>query len=245
MSNKKLTLPNNGIMPGIGAMDGTDNTSLSNFVQLMQKTSKALETVAGAKIGDIIDSEGRKLNGKPFIAVFKFNMFTKFKPADEGGGVEWRTTNCKDQRVIDGIVWEKDKKGNTIKPAVSKSVNLVAVYDEDFDKPVIIPFRSTSLKTAQQLIKQAIMDGSLCHRTYSLDSEKQEAKKFTFQVMTLKIGKPIDKKLLEKANSAYEQHAGDYARMSAFVDVAKVELPGEAAAEEAPEGPKKKNGRTF
>lgn len=244
MSNKELTLPNNGIMPGIGAMDETDNTSLSNFAQLMQKTSKALEEIDGAKIGDIIDSDGRKLNGKPFIAVFKFNMFTKFKPADEGGGVEWRTTNSKDQRVIDGMVWGKDKKGNTVKPEVSKSINLVAVYEEDFEKPVIIPFRSTSIKTAQQLIKQAITDGSLCHRTYSLDSEKQEAKSYTYQVMTLKIGKPIDKKLLVKANEAYEHHAADYARMSSFLDGAKVELPGEIT-EEVPEEPKKKNGRTF
>ena len=243
--SKEITLPNNGIMPGIGAMDETDNTSLNNFAQLMQKTSKALETVAGAKIGDIIDSEGHKLNGKPFIAVFKFNMFTKFKPADEGGGVEWRTTNCKDQRVIDGMIWEKDKKGNTIKPAVSKSINLVAIYDGNFDKPVIIPFRSTSLKTAQALIKQAITDGSLYHRIYSLDSEKQEAKKYTYQVMTLKIGKPIDKKLLIKANAAYEQHAADYNRMSSFVDEAKTELPGEDIGEDINEEVNKHNGRTF
>ena len=240
MTSNLPAVQNEKIVPGIGAMDETDNTSLSNFAQLMQKTSKKLEEDTKLKIGDIVDMNGVKLNGKSFIPVFKFNVFTKFAPIDEGGGVEWRTTNCKDQRVVEGLVWKKDKKGNTIKPEVSKSGNLIVAFDGDFDNLVIIPFRSTSLKTLNLLMKQAISDGSLYFRTYSVGSEKKEAKGFTYQVMTVQVGKPIDKKLLAQAEKVYNQQSSDYTRMSAFIE--NEELPGiDDAHEELKSGKMNKN----
>lgn len=232
-----------GVAPYIGPMDETDAVGMGNFAQLIQKNSKRKDEDPSLKDGWLVDGEGNKLNGKKFLPIFKFNVFTKFIPVDEGGGVEWRTTNSKEERVVKGLLWKKHPKTKkTVKPEVAKSLNIIAVFDDNFDNPVVLPFRSTSMRAGQGIIKQAVKDKAIFARYYSIESSKETKNGQTYFILGMKISqdKP-SKKVFETAKAAYEKCLEDYTRMAAALEGTDVSFDPEEL--EGQEEQDKTNGK--
>jgi len=210
MTNE-LLVPGGELVEGFGAVDSTDQSSSGNYAKLLNKSSKEVDSGEG-KAGQIIDSQGVVLNGKNFLPVFKYNTFIQFNDESEGLGVKRKTFDASEDWVLEGLKWIDGEK-----PLVTKVVNLICVFDDDFENPVVLSFRSTSIKTVSKIIQSArkANPAVLYHKWFTLGSNKEEARGYSYYVMT---AKPVEGKItaptVKKAKLLFAKQVEDYSRMA-------------------------------
>lgn len=236
MTNE-IMKPGGNIMDGLGAVDNTDKFGSSNYARLLNKSSKAVEDGEGEP-GQILDSEGNILNGKKFLPVFKYNSFLEFNSEKDGLGLKRRSFNADEEWVKRGLEWVGKEK-----PVVTKVINIISVFGSDFDKPVVLSFRSTSIKTARKIITAAEKSGALYLQLFELDSRKEETKGYTYYVFTAKpVEGKISKPHVDKAKKMFTKCAEDYVRMASS-SAAESFNPEDFETKEEPNPRMKKNGK--
>ena len=168
----------------------------------------------GLLSGMIINSLTRQELKGTFIPLFVYKSYVKF--GDELKA-EWSTMDRTDPRVVEGLKWninERSKKNE--KPEVTEFINFACVFNEDLSFPVILGFKSTSLKKGKTLLTLCLMQSGQApipgtsktqfdrkHR-YEIGVEEIDGIKTywipTFSVPKDKMVFEIDNELQEKLN---------------------------------------------
>lgn len=101
--------------------------------------------------GDLINTlSGEKIASRDalpkFVPIFAWNLWIKFKEP-RGAGIDYMTREKKDVPAAD-LEWVETPKGR--KPGVTKIMNWVCLF-EGHSEPMVLSFKSTSIKAGQTL----------------------------------------------------------------------------------------------
>lgn len=184
MSNKEMAVPGKG---GALSLEGEDIThgGISSKdlelprVNILQALSPdVIEDPAEFKPGTIINSITKEILPPKFIPLFAFKQYAKF---DEDGKLDWSTMDKTDVRVEEGLVWTKDDKGESVPPEVTEFLNVLCVFEDDTEMPLILSFKKSSLKLGRQFLTLIALKGSGHGQWYSLATkQKQDGQKNYF-----------------------------------------------------------------
>lgn len=165
----------------------------------------------GFKPGDIINQlTGEKIKSRKFTPILAWNQWTKWKEP-RGSGIEYTLRNKRDVPPED-LEW--DREGGK-PPVAQQSMNFVVLFD-GLDTPLVLSFKSKSLKAGRSLNSIEKIRGARGPGFYELQTKKEQNAKGTFLVPVIRpIGDP-PKALKEAADGFFASMGG-----------AQVEVAGE------------------
>ena len=151
-----------------GADDGDLLMPRLKVVQPIEAVNFDSVNEPNIKPGVFINSITHEILGNEFIPIFVMKSWIKFKPQSEGGGMEWRSTDANDPRVIAESKWGIDDRGNDVPPLAASYLNFFSVM-EGSESPLMISFTKTSYKAGKKLLSLAkLRPGDLFSRKYRL-----------------------------------------------------------------------------
>lgn len=169
-------------------------------IELLQAMSPAVANGQG-KAGELVNQITKTaLTTNIFVPIAMHRKFIKWIPRDEGGGIEYQTTDPKDPRVIKDTAWGPSGE----KPKCTKYLNFLVLLEGD-TLPIILSFAMTSFQTGRKLYTMCKMaGGDIWERKYklsSIDKPYQNSKYYVFEVA--EAGKSEEREL-KIAESLYE-----------------------------------------
>lgn len=136
-----------------------------------------------AEEGDILNSLTKeKLNGKKFIAVFKYNNNIEWKPRSEGGGIKCYSSDGKTGKMSDGTLlvcaqckrneFDNSKTGAESLPKCTKYMNFFGFFEGE-RMPIILSFAKTNYAEGKKLFSLAkVSMQNMWHFAYTLCEKK-------------------------------------------------------------------------
>lgn len=180
---------------------------------LLQSTSPVLKDNKNLNEGEFINSVTQEVLSGRFIPLFPFKQYAKFSM---DGKLEWTTVNRNDPRVINGLKWIDNQK-----PEVTEFLNFMIVMEANPDIPLILSFKSTSLKVGKQFLTLLELKRTKTKKpyyayTYELGSKVQARGAQSWFVP--KIGMPTEKHEVEN-HSVYADMVSQYQPLVQNVNV--------------------------
>lgn len=199
------------MVPRLGFEDEQDGDIVLPRAKILQPTSDELvnERYADSnfKGGQLINSLTKEILPGKFIPIMKFNSRMLWIPKKAGGGMACRSENAKYGKVLDAPKWGPwEESTNTFKPALSvtngqqimcdacpyanwngdtppictKSMNFLVMF-EGMSFPLVLSFKSTSLKHGKKLYSMAKMQpGNMFDYVYELKTFRRSTDKGVF-----------------------------------------------------------------
>lgn len=170
----------------LGFDDGDDKDLIIPRVKLVQSNDMANfdpATEGDIRPGMFINSITHEILDPEFIPIFVFKKWIKFTPMDQGGGIEWQSSDPNDPRVIEEAKWGE----NDEKPLATTFLNFFSLF-KGCESPLLLSFSRTSYKAGKKLYSLAkLRPGDIFSRKYKLLS-KQVKDKFTYWVFDVAPG---------------------------------------------------------
>lgn len=175
-------------------------------IELLQALSPAVtEGEEGMVPGIMVNSLTKELLGEDgkatTITPIKVEKnFIKWRPREEGGGIDYRTSDPEDPRVKEDTKWGK----NGEKPACTSYLNFLCLV-EGQDMPMVLSCAMTNYKVGRDLLTMAFMSGKDCFAySYALSSKKRTNNYGTFYTYSIKRAGPSKDDTREKAEQMYK-----------------------------------------
>src|SRR3990172_5735748 len=135
--------------------------------------------------GDLINSLTGEAYPTPFqfIPILKWKEWIKWKPLDEGGGIEYRTTDREDERLRGDGKWGE----NGEKPTATPYLHFLVMPLHNGKVPVVLSFSRSGYAAGKKLLNMsALMGGNMFSRRYEaiveLGEYKAAKKEYYFQI---------------------------------------------------------------
>ena len=178
-----------------------DNVSSEDYLlprlELLQALSPTVQEEKG-KAGELVNSITKRKVNTTFIPVRLEKTFIRWIPRSEGGGIEYRTNNPLDPRVIEDTKW---KDGD--KPLCTAYLNFLCLAEGE-DTPIVVSFANTSYTAGRKLLTMARMrGGDLFSRKYKVSSVKKTNNLGTFFVLNVEEVGPVTSDEFARAESLY------------------------------------------
>jgi hypothetical protein len=123
-------------------------------VELLQGLSPAVQQGKG-KAGDIVDNVGKQPFATDiFIPIAMHRKYIKWIPRDEGGGIEYQTTDRNDPRVKEDTKWGAHGE----KPSCTAYMNFLILMEGQM-LPTVLSFAMTNYNTGKKLYTLCKMTG--------------------------------------------------------------------------------------
>lgn len=164
--------------PPRGLDDEDPSDLLLPRIELLQSMSPAVQQGLGTA-GTLVNQISKTpLPTDIFIPIAMHRKFIKWIPRNEGGGIEYQTTNPKDPRVIEDTKWGPHGE----KPSCTKYMNFLVLL-EGQTLPIIISFAMTSFQAGRKLYTMCKMaGGDIWNKKYKLHAVSKSNNMGTFFV---------------------------------------------------------------
>lgn len=162
---------------GFGTNISKDDLVLPR-IELLQGQSPAV-TDGDHKPGELVNSitKERLPEDLKIIPILVEKNFIKWRPREEGGGIDYRTNDPYDPRVVEDTKWHGDEK-----PVCTAYLNFLCLI-EGQDMPIVLSFCNTSYQSGRKLLTLAKMaGGDIFNRKYRLTAIKRQNQYGTFYV---------------------------------------------------------------
>jgi len=171
-------------------------------IELLQSMSPTVQNGLG-KAGELVNQISKTpLPTDVFVPIAMHRKFIKWIPRNEGGGIEYQTSDPKDPRVIQDTKWGS----NGEKPSCTKYLNFLVLL-EGSTLPIILSFAMTSFQAGRKLYTMAKMaGGDVWEKKYKLHSVSKTNNMgtfFVFDVTEAGDAGEEDKKIAEQLYNAF------------------------------------------
>lgn len=150
-------------------------------VELLQGQSPAV--LEGThKAGELVNSISKDPmpEDMKIIPILVEKNFIRWKPRDEGGGIEYRTKDATDPRVQEDTKWHGEEK-----PKCTAYLNFLCMVEGE-DMPIVVSFCNTSYQAGRKLLTLGKMaGGDIFNRKYRLGAQKRQNQYGIFYVFTV------------------------------------------------------------
>jgi len=197
-SKKKKSEVAEPMKPGRGYGDNISKDDLLlPRVELLQGQSPVVLD-GKRKAGEIVNSISKEPlpEDLKIIPVLVEKNFIRWKPREQGGGIEYRTKNPYDPRVMEDTKWHGDEK-----PKCTAYLNFLC-FIEGQDMPIVVSFCNTSYQTGRKLLTLSKMEGGdIFNRKFRLGALKRENKYGIFYIFTVENAGSTNSEERSKAES--------------------------------------------
>lgn len=161
-----------------GLSDEDTTELLLPRIELLQAMSPAVQSGLG-KAGELVNQITKSpLSTNIFIPIAMHRKFIKWIPRNEGGGVEYQTTDPKDPRVVADTQWGPHGE----KPSCTKYLNFLVLLEGE-TLPIVLSFAMTSFQTGRKLYTMCKMaGGDIWNKKYKLLAQSKTNQMGTFFV---------------------------------------------------------------
>ena len=172
----------NAVATQADAPRGLDDEDPSDLllprVELLQSMSPAVQQGLG-KAGQLVNQISKTpLHTDIFVPIAMHRKYIKWIPRNEGGGIEYQTTDPKDPRVIEDTKWGPHGE----KPSCTKYLNFLILLEGD-TLPIVLSFAMTSYQAGRKLYTMAKMaGGDIWNKKYKLHAVSKSNQMGTFFV---------------------------------------------------------------
>ena len=135
-----------------------------------------------------------------FIPIAMHRKYIKWIPRDEGGGIEYQTSNSQDPRVIKDTQWGPHGE----KPSCTKYLNFLVLLEGE-TLPIVLSFAMTSYQAGRKLYTMCKMaNRDMWGKKYRLGSIAKTNNKGTFHVFDVSEAGDTSDRDTEVAEILYE-----------------------------------------
>ena len=169
-------------------------------IELLQGLSPAVQEGKG-KAGDVVNQISKgALPTNIFLPVAMHRKYIKWIPRDQGGGVEYQTTNPNDARVIADTKWGQHGE----KPTCTAYMNFLVLL-EGSTLPIVLSFSMTNYQEGRKLYTMCKMAGcDMWLKKYRLGTKAKTNNMGTWHVFDVSEAGDTDPKDAKIAESLFE-----------------------------------------
>lgn len=186
---------------------GFENEDTSDLllprIELLQGLSPAVQQGKG-KAGDIVNQISKQpLPTDIIIPIAMHRKYIKWIPRDEGGGIEYQTTDRNDPRVIKDTKWGAHGE----KPSCTSYMNFLVLL-EGSTLPIVLSFAMTNYNTGKKLYTLCKMTNQdMWKGKYKLSSLSRTNQMGTWHVFEIDEAGKTEVKNVEIAEQLYHSFA--------------------------------------
>jgi len=179
------------------------NDLLLPRIELLQGLSPAVQQGKG-RAGDIVNQISKQpLPTNIFIPIAMHRKYIKWVPRDEGGGIEYQTTDRNDPRVIADTKWGPHGE----KPSCTAYMNFLVLL-EGHTLPIVLSFAMTNYNTGKKLYTLCKMTGQdMWMHKYKLSSLSRTNNMGSWYVFEVDEAGATDEKDIAVAEQLYNTFA--------------------------------------
>jgi hypothetical protein len=150
-------------------------------VELLQGLSPAVQEGKG-KAGDIVNQISKSpLSSDEFLPITMQRRYIKWIPRDQGGGVEYQTSDPNDPRVLEDTKWGDHGE----KPTCTAYMNFLVLMSGS-TLPIILSFSMTNYQEGRKLYTMCKMAGcDMWLKKYKLKSKAKQNNMGTWHVFDI------------------------------------------------------------
>jgi len=171
-------------------------------IELLQAMSPAVQNGLG-KAGELVNQISKTpLPTDIIIPIAMHRKYIKWVPRNEGGGIEYQTSDPNDPRVIQDTKWGAHGE----KPTCTKYLNFLVLL-EGSTLPIVLSFAMTSYQAGRKLYTMAKMAGgdiwAKKYKLHSVQKTNNMGSFFVFDVTEAGSTSAEDKKVCESLYTAF------------------------------------------